>query len=74
MELSTIDILILGLAALLSGMSKSGLSGVSLISVAIFFQYFGKESIGILLPLLIIADFTVYPNFKKKPIYLQGSS
>ena len=65
MDLSWIDILILGLAAILSGMSKSGLSGVSLISVVIFTQYFGKESVGILLPLLVIADFTVYPNFKQ---------
>ena len=73
MELTWLDLTILGVAALLSGMSKSGLSGISLISVTIFAQYFGKESVGILLPLLVIADFTVYPNFKKygswKPVW-----
>jgi len=72
-ELTYLDLMILSFSALLSGMSKSGLSGVSLISVAIFSQYFSKNAVGVLLPLLIVADFTVYPNFKKygswKPVW-----
>ncbi len=73
MDISIWVFIMLGFSALLSGMSKSGFSGVSLISVAIFSHVFGKQSVGVLLPLLIIADLTVYPNFKKygdwKPVW-----
>lgn len=48
------------------GMSKAGFSGISLVAVAIFADQFGASpSVGIALPLLIIADLTVYPAFRK---------
>lgn len=53
-------------AAFCIGFSKAGFSGISLISVFILADIFGaKESIGIALPMLIIADLLVYPAFRK---------
>ncbi|MDB6079398.1 MAG: Sulfite exporter TauE/SafE, partial [Akkermansiaceae bacterium] len=47
-------------------MSKSGFSGISLISVFLFADLYGaKASVGLALPLLIVADLTVYPTFHK---------
>ena len=58
--------LLLVLAALCFGVSKAGFSGVSLIAVFICADVFGaKESLGVVLPLLIMADFIVYPAFRK---------
>ena len=48
------------------GMSKAGFSGISLVAVAIFADLFGASpSVGLVLPLLIVADLTVYPAFRK---------
>nr|WP_281375598.1 sulfite exporter TauE/SafE family protein [Haloferula luteola] len=53
-------------AAFCIGMAKSGFSGTSLISVAIFTQLFGaKAQAGFALPLLILADVCVFPAFRK---------
>lgn len=62
------------LAAFCIGMSKAGFSGISLISVFIMADLFGAApSVGITLPLLIVADLTVYPAFRKfgswKPVW-----
>ncbi len=51
-------------AALCVGLSKAGFSGISLISVFIFADLFGKNSVGLVLPLLIVADLFVYPSFR----------
>ena len=45
----------------LVGFGKIGFSGVSMITISVFAAYFGKQSVGVLLPLLVIADLTVYP-------------
>ncbi len=59
-------IILLALAALCIGISKAGFSGVSLIAVFILADTFGaRESLGIALPLLIVADIIVYPAFRK---------
>lgn len=59
-------------AALCFGISKAGFSGVSLVAVFIFADVFGaKESLGIVLPLLIMADFIVYPAFRKHGSWAQ---
>lgn len=55
-------------------MSKAGFSGISLISVFLMADLYGaKNSVGITLPLLIVADLTVYPAFLKhgswKPVW-----
>ncbi len=62
------------LAAFCIGMSKAGFSGISLISVFLMADLYGaKPSVGITLPLLIVADLTVYPAFLKhgswKPVW-----
>ena len=62
------------LGALCVGLAKSGFTGISLISVSIFAGLFGaKISVGLVLPLLIVADLTVYPAFRAhgswKPVW-----
>jgi len=54
------------LAALCIGLSKSGFSGISLISVVLFADLYGaKPSVGLVLPLLIAADLMAYPAFRR---------
>jgi len=65
------DWIILVLTALLVGVGKIGFSGVSLITISIFASYYGKDSVGVLLPLLIVADFTVYPVMRKHGAWRQ---
>jgi uncharacterized membrane protein YfcA len=49
--------MLLGLCALMTGMAKTGLSGVGLMVVPILANAFGgRPSVGLLLPLLIFAD------------------
>ena len=49
--------LLLGIAALGIGITKSGLSGVSLVHVLVFAYVFGaRASTGIVLPMLIAGD------------------
>lgn len=57
--------LIIGLAALCVGLGKAGFSGLGLIAVFIMAELFGKSSVGVLLPMLVVADMSVYPMFKK---------
>lgn len=65
-------ILFLAISALCLGISKAGFSGISLISVYILAQTFGaKESLGIALPLLVLADLMVYPAFRKHGSWAQ---
>ena len=53
------------LAALCIGLSKSGFSGISMISVVILADIYGpKASVGLALPLLIAADILAYPAFR----------
>lgn len=53
------------LAAFCIGLSKTGFSGVSLISIFLLADLYGaKASVGLALPLLIFADLLVYPAFR----------
>lgn len=56
--------LLVGGAALCVGLGKAGFSGLGLIAVFIMAELFGKASVGILLPMLIVADVSVYPTFR----------
>lgn len=47
------------------GLGKAGFSGLGLIAVFIMAELFGKASVGVLLPMLIVADVSVYPMFRK---------
>jgi len=54
------------IAALCIGLSKSGFSGISVVSVMLFADlYTEKKSVGLTLPLLIAADLLAYPAFRK---------
>jgi uncharacterized protein len=54
------------LAALCIGLSKSGFSGISMVSVLLLAELYGaKASVGLALPLLIAADLLAYPAFIK---------
>lgn len=53
------------LAALCVGLGKAGFSGLGLIAVFIMAELFNKASVGILLPMLVVADLSVYPMFRK---------
>ncbi len=57
--------LLVSLAALCVGLGKSGFSGLGLIAVFIMAELFGKASVGVLLPMLVVADLSVYPMFRK---------
>lgn len=57
--------ILLGVAALCVGLGKAGFSGIGLIPVAIMAELFVEKSVGVLLPMLIIADLSVYPLFRK---------
>ena len=62
---STTAWILVSLAALCVGVGKAGFSGLGLIAVSILAELFGKESVGVLLPMLIVADVSVYPMFRK---------
>lgn len=54
------------LAALCIGLSKSGFSGISLVSVFLLADLYGATvSVGLALPLLIAADLMAYPAFRQ---------
>ncbi|MCP5543086.1 MAG: sulfite exporter TauE/SafE family protein [Akkermansiaceae bacterium] len=54
------------LAALCIGLAKAGFSGISLVSVFLLADLYGaKPSIGLALPLLILADMMAWPAFRK---------
>jgi uncharacterized membrane protein YfcA len=56
---------LLGVAALTVGVSKTGFGGIGLIAVFIMADLFGKPSVGVLLPMLVVADVSVYPLFRR---------
>ncbi len=54
------------------GVSKTGFPGMALINVIIMAELFGaKASVGMVLPLLIVCDITVYPLFRKHASWKQ---
>lgn len=52
-------------AAFSVGVSKAGFGGVGVIQVYLMAELFGKDSVGILLPMLIVADLIVFPAYRK---------
>lgn len=54
------------LAAFCIGLSKAGFSGISMFSIVLLADIYGsKASVGMVLPLLIVADLIAYPAFMK---------
>lgn len=65
-ELSTNECLLLVLAAVGIGVSKSGFAGISMLHIIIFAFIFGaKDSTGVLLPLLVVGDICAVVFFGK---------
>ena len=62
---STTGWFLVSFAAMCVGLGKAGISGLGLIAVFIMAELFGKASVGVLLPMLIVADISVYPMFRK---------
>ena len=63
---STTTWLLVAIAAFCIGVSKAGFSGISLLSVFILADLIGaKESLGVALPMLIIADRLGYPAVRQ---------
>lgn len=52
-------------AALSVGVSKAGFGGVGVIQVYLMAELFGKSSVGILLPMLVVADLMVFPAYRR---------
>jgi uncharacterized membrane protein YfcA len=60
------------LGAFSLGFSKTGFPGLALVNVLVMAELFGaKQSVGLILPLLIICDITVYPMFRRHATWKQ---
>ncbi len=60
---STYAIALCGAFAL--GISKAGIPGLALVNVIIMAEFFQKESVGIVLPLLVVCDLIIYPLYRR---------
>jgi hypothetical protein len=73
MDLSQTQWIFLLLAAWCVGAAKAGFAGVGLIPVFVMAEVFGKSSVGILLPMLVVADISVFHGYRKhgswKPVW-----
>lgn len=59
-------LLIASLGALCLGVSKTGFPGLAILNVLIVAELFGaKNSVGVILPMLVVCDLVVYPLFRK---------
>jgi len=66
MELSNIEIIYLATAAYIVGFSKTSVGGLGIIVVLLMAEAFpGKESVGILLPMLVVGDLIAVIVYKK---------
>jgi hypothetical protein len=65
-DISTTSWLIALLGAFSLGFSKTGFPGLAMVNVLIMAELFGaKPSVGIIVPMLIVCDLTVYPMFRR---------
>ncbi|HJA89736.1 MAG TPA: sulfite exporter TauE/SafE family protein, partial [Candidatus Jeotgalibaca merdavium] len=65
--LETIEVLMLVLAAVIVGFSKAGIQGATIPAVAMLALIFGgKESAGIMLPMLIVGDLVAIFKYGKQ--------
>jgi len=65
LDISLTTYLLAFCGALFLGIAKTGMPGLALINVIIMAEIFAKESVGIVLPLLIICDLIVYPMYRR---------
>ena len=65
-DISVATWLIALLGAFSLGFSKTGFPGLAMVNVLIMAELFGaKASVGIIVPLLVVCDLTVYPLFRR---------
>ena len=65
-DISTATWLIALFGAFSLGFSKTGFPGLAMVNVLIMAELFGaKMSVGIIVPLLVVCDLTVYPLFRR---------
>ncbi len=70
MELTNLQMVLLALGAFFTGLSKTGLAGVSVLSVALFANALpARESTGALLPLLLCADVFGVAFYRKHAVW-----
>ena len=70
MELTNLQMVLLALGAFFTGLSKTGLAGVSVLSVALFANALpARESTGALLPLLFCADVFGVAFYRKHAVW-----
>lgn len=53
------------LGAFCLGLSKAGISGLALVNVVLMAHFFAKQSVGLVLPLLILCDIIIFPLYRK---------
>lgn len=65
-DASWTDLCLASLGALSLGVSKTGFPGLAILNVLVVAELFGaKNSVGIILPLLVVCDLVVYPLFRR---------
>ena len=65
-DISTATWLLALFGALSLGFSKTGFPGLAMVNVLILAELFGaKASVGMIVPMLIVCDLTVYPLFRR---------
>ncbi|MDP7585350.1 MAG: hypothetical protein QF920_06055, partial [Verrucomicrobiota bacterium] len=65
-DISVVTWLIALFGAFCLGFSKTGFPGLAMVNVLIMAELFGaKASVGIIVPLLVVCDLTVYPLFRR---------
>jgi uncharacterized membrane protein YfcA len=70
MDLTTIQMMLLALGAFITGLSKTGIAGVSVLTVALFANALpAKASTGALLPLLLCADLFGVAIYRKHAVW-----
>lgn len=71
-DVTWIAIALASLGAFSLGVSKTGFPGLAIVNVLIIAEIFGaKNSVGIILPLLVVCDFIVLPLFWKHATWKQ---
>lgn len=74
-DLSWTQLFIASTGAFCLGFSKAGFPGMALINVVIMADLFGaKPSVGLILPLLVLCDLTVYPLFARYATWKETTS
>lgn len=69
-DLSVFEWIVLVIAAMLIGFSKAGVSSMGILVVTLFMILFpAKESVGILLPLLIVGDLFAVTYYRKNVVW-----